>query len=58
MDGWARYFYLVKQVVPDKAKEAKDRDFVQCGAAAVSPRKQSAFPRIKGLQSCKKWLMS
>ena len=31
---------------------------VQCGAAAVSPRKKSAFPRIKGLESCKKWLMS
>ena len=28
VDGWARYFYLIKQVVPDKEKEAKDRDFV------------------------------
>ena len=31
---------------------------VQCGAASVSPRKKSIFPRIKGLDSCKKWLKS
>ena len=31
---------------------------VQCGAASVSPWKKSIFPRIKGLDSCKKWLKS
>ena len=58
VDGWANYFRLVKNVVPDKEKLPKDREMVQCGAAAVAPRKSSPFPRIKGLDSCKKWLMS
>ena len=28
VDGWAKYFQLVKQVVPGKEKEAKDWDMV------------------------------
>ena len=31
---------------------------VECGAAAVMPRKGSIFPRIYGLMACKKWLQT
>ena len=30
----------------------------QCGAATVIPRRNSVFPRIRGLKSCRKWLRS
>jgi len=30
----------------------------QCGAATVTPQRGSVFPRINGLESCKKWLRS
>ena len=31
---------------------------VQCGAAAISPRRGLILPRVKGLDSVKKWLRS
>ena len=31
---------------------------VQCGVASVSPRRGSILPRVKGLDSVKKWLRS
>ena len=31
---------------------------MECGAATVTPRKGSVFPRIQGLQTCKKWQTS
>ena len=31
---------------------------MECGAATVTPCKGSIFPRIQGLQSCKKWQTS
>ena len=56
---WARYFQFVWQVIPDPDNpDPKTKEKVQCGAATVSPQKCSAFPRIKGLESCKKWLKS
>ena len=28
----------------------------QCGAATVAPRRNTIFPRVHGLESCRKWL--
>ena len=42
-----------------KAQQVAGQDStVECGCAAVVPRKGSIFPRITGLQSCKKWLQT
>lgn len=50
--AWAKYFQFARQTVP------KTKITVQCGAASVTPRKGSIFPRITGLMSCKKWQRS
>ena len=46
------------QVVPAPGSSAGTKRMTQCGAATVLPRKSSIFPRITGLESCKKWLKS
>jgi hypothetical protein len=53
---WAKYFQFRQQVIPDPENPLAPKQMVQCGAATVIPRRGSAFPRIKGLESCKKWL--
>ena len=50
--AWAKYFQFAWQSIP------KTKVTVQCGAASVTPRKGSIFPRINALMSCKKWQRS
>ena len=58
VDLWAKYFQFRQQVVPDPENPLAPKQMVQCGAATVIPRRGSIFPRIRGLESCKKWLRS
>ena len=51
-DIFAKYFFFVRMNL-HKTKTA-----VECGAAAVQPRKNSKFPKVAGLQSAKKWQQS
>lgn len=44
------------QVLPDKDNPGIVKPMTQCSAATIIPRRGSAFPRIQGLESCKKWL--
>ena len=50
---WTKFFSFKKQTIPDKGNPNKE--LTQCGAAAISPRKGSILPRVKGLESCKMW---
>ena len=52
---WAKYYQFVRQHIPKKKHVAGKETTVECGAAAVMPRKTSRFPRIAGLRACKKW---
>jgi hypothetical protein len=65
--AWAKYFQLRKQVIqetrskddpPETAQEKKYRPMTQCGAATIMSRKNSEFPKIELLESCKKWQKS
>ena len=58
VDGFSRYFRFIQQVIPDKEKTSEEKEIAQCGGAMCSPRRNSQFPWLKGLESCKKWLMS
>jgi hypothetical protein len=53
---WAKYFQFRQQVIPDRDTPAGQKLLTQCGATTVLPRKGSIFPRVQGLESCKKWL--
>ena len=55
---WAKYFQFARQHIPKKKQVAGKETTVECGAAAVMPRKTSIFPQIAGLKSCKKWQQS
>lgn len=55
---WAKYFRFRPQVIPDPENPGAAKQMTQCGAATVIPRRGSIFPRINGLESCKKWLRS
>jgi hypothetical protein len=55
---WSKYFQFRQQVIPDRDTPAGQKLLTQCGAATVVPRRGSIFPRIQGLESCKKWLRS
>ena len=55
---WSKYFQFRKQVIPDPENPDATRVMTQCGAAIVIPRRTSIFPRIYGLESCRKWLRS
>ena len=48
---WAKYFLFARQHLPKVTPKVT----VQCGAAAVMPRKNTIFPQFAGLKSCKKW---
>ena len=56
IESWAKYFQLKKQSVPNK--KVVDKEMTACGAASISPRRLSEFPRIQGLDSCRKWQRS
>ena len=55
---WSKYFQFRKQVILDPENPDATRVMTQCGAATVIPRRTSNFPRIQGLESCRKWLRS
>ena len=56
--AWSKYFGFRKQVIPNPADPAAPKMMTQCGAATVTPRRGSIFPRIYGLESCRKWQRS
>ena len=58
INAWSKYFHFRKQVVPNPADPGAPKEMTQCGAATVTPRRGSAFPRIFGLESCRKWQRS
>jgi hypothetical protein len=53
---WTKYYYLRRQVKPDPTKKIKD--LVDCGGASIISRTHSGFPKIQGLESCRKWQRS
>ena len=55
---WAKYFRFRPQVISDPDNPGAAKQMTQCGAATAIPRRGSIFPRIQGLESCKKWLRS
>ena len=55
---WAKYFRFRSQVILDLDNPGAPKQMTQCGAATITPRRGSIFPRINGLESCKKWLRS
>ena len=52
---WSKYFQFRKQVIPNPADPDTPKEMTQTGAATVTPRRTSIFPRINGLESCRKW---
>ena len=52
VEMWAKYFQLKKQSVPGGSGAKR---MTATGAASMSPRKNSIFPRVLGLESCRKW---
>ena len=50
-----KFFQIRANVVPDKSLHPSEKYLTQCGAASITPRKNSVFPRVAGLESCKKW---
>lgn len=50
---WIRFFGLRRNVIPNRELDPEDKQLTQFGAASISPRKQSVFPRVTGLDSCK-----
>jgi hypothetical protein len=58
MEIWAKFFNLRPNILQDKDLPAGLKPMTQCGSAMVMPRKSSIFPRIRGLESVKKWQRS
>ena len=56
--AWSKYFGFRKQVIPNPERPNAPKEMTQCGAATVTPRRSSIFPRINGLESCRKWQRS
>ena len=52
---WSKFFQIRSNVVPDKSLHPSEKLLTQCGAASITPRRKSVFPRVTGLESCKKW---
>src|SRR3954471_373712 len=52
---WLKFFQIRSNVVPDKSLHPSEKLLTQCGAASIIPRRKSEFPRVAGLESCKKW---
>ena len=57
IEFWAKYHTFRTQVKPDPNSNG-DKEMVQCGAAALSPRRFSILPRVKGSDSVKMWQRS
>ena len=55
---WSKYFQFRKQVIPNPADPEAPKEMTQTGAATITPRRTSIFPRINGLESCRKWQRS
>jgi hypothetical protein len=53
---WTKYYYLRRQVKPNPTQKIKD--LVDCGGASIISRTNSGFPKIQGLESCRKWQRS
>src|SRR3954471_2230608 len=51
----SKFFQIRSNVVPDKSLHSSEKSLTQCGAASITPRRKSVFPRVTGLESCKKW---
>ena len=54
---WSKYFTFRSNVIPNKGSGAP-RQLTQCGAAALTCRRGSIAPKIKGVESVKKWQYS
>src|SRR3954464_12356224 len=52
---WSKFFQIRSNVIPDKSLHPSDKSLTQCGAASITPRRNSEFPRVAGLEYCKKW---
>src|SRR3954462_7825296 len=52
---WSKFFQIRSNIVPDKSLHPSEKSLTQCGAASITPRRKSEFPRVAGLESCKKW---
>ena len=55
VDPWAKYFQLRQQIILDTENRHLPKRMTACGAATIVPRRSSIFPRIHGLESCRKW---
>ena len=60
VDLWAKFYGFRAVTIPGKDKDdpKKEKSLMQCGAAAIQARRGSALPRVKGLDSCRKWQRS
>ena len=58
VEAWSKYFHFRKQVIPNPDHPDAPKEMTQCGAATIVPRRGSIFPRIQGLESCRKWQRS
>ena len=55
-DTWHKFYSFRGMTVPNPTKKKKTKKvLLQCGAAAIQPKSGSVLPRIKGLESCRKW---
>src|SRR4051812_45253308 len=52
---WSKFFQIRSNVIPDKSLHPSEKVLTQFGAASITPRRKSEFPRVAGLESCKKW---
>ena len=49
-DAWSKYFHLRKQTIPGSDPKV----MTACGSISITLRAGSIFPRITGLDTCKK----
>jgi hypothetical protein len=54
VETWAKYFHLRKHTIPGSDPKV----MTACGSSSITPRTGSIFPRITGLDTCKKWQRS
>ena len=45
-------------MIPNPSDPGAPKELTQTGAATVTPRRTSIFPRIDRLESCRKWQRS
>ena len=59
VDLWAKYYGFRAVTLPNPEDDpSKEKDLVQCGAAAIQARRGSKLARVMGLETCKKWQRS